>query len=326
MPVTPYNTNTAEQQKQILALLRTGPAYVMFDNATGQIDSADLAAMITESRYQGRLLGATQIIQCEVVGSVIFNGVNVNFSAELTRRMLPIRMASRHHAPELREGPWKYPNFTGYLMENRPRLVWAAHVLIAWWLQQGGHARRPGGPVMGSFEAWSDVLGGILEAAEVPGFLGNLDAYKGRNAEGRGDERAAVEMLAKWFPARNFDAADVMMSMQSVTGAPLPGLPELDPRANAELANKRLIGDHIQGLTRFWQLNDEHAIRKVLGIPSGPVPETLRVEVVRVRKKNPAAWKIKVAATINDATPTVQSRNLTLHLSIEVSEINGLPV
>jgi hypothetical protein len=59
-------------------------------------------------------------------------------------------------------------------LEHRGELVWAACVLVRAWLVRGRPSPRPEVPEFGSFEAWRDVVGGILAVHDVQGFLGNL--------------------------------------------------------------------------------------------------------------------------------------------------------
>lgn len=53
-------------------------------------------------------------------------------------------------------------------------LVWACLTLVQRWLMVG---RPAGRSVMGMFEDWSRVMGGVLDVAAVPGFLQNLDEF-----------------------------------------------------------------------------------------------------------------------------------------------------
>jgi hypothetical protein len=56
-------------------------------------------------------------------------------------------------------------------------------VLVRAWLAAG---RPPGKRVLGSFESWASVVGGILEHAGVPGFLHDTEAlYEAADAEGQ---------------------------------------------------------------------------------------------------------------------------------------------
>lgn len=68
-------------------------------------------------------------------------------------------------------------------------------------LEDGGHTFvREGGrdgtdQTLGSFESWADVIGGILRAADVPGFLGNLDKLQ---TEANVERREFAAFLHAW--------------------------------------------------------------------------------------------------------------------------------
>jgi hypothetical protein len=62
---------------------------------------------------------------------------------------------------------------------------------------------------IGSFEGWAQVMGGILEVAGVPGFLGNLkDMYEKADAEG-GVWRGFVGLWWDRFGTRPVTSADL---------------------------------------------------------------------------------------------------------------------
>ena len=68
-------------------------------------------------------------------------------------------------------------------MGHRPQLIWAALTLIQAWIVAG---KPEGKVVMGSYEQWSKVMGGILEVNGINGFLGNIqDLYNQSDAEGQ---------------------------------------------------------------------------------------------------------------------------------------------
>jgi putative DNA primase/helicase len=73
--------------------------------------------------------------------------------------------------------PWlgrkfRHKALMSWATDNRGELIAAALTLIRGWICGG----RPPGThqILGSFESWSRVMGGILEHAEIPGFLENL--------------------------------------------------------------------------------------------------------------------------------------------------------
>src|SRR4029434_2922310 len=57
---------------------------------------------------------------------------------------------------------------------HRSELVWAALTLIQAWIAAG---KPEGEIVLGMFEDWSQVMGGILSVAGIPGFLANLHEF-----------------------------------------------------------------------------------------------------------------------------------------------------
>ena len=56
--------------------------------------------------------------------------------------------------------------------------------------------------LLGSFEAWSAIVGGVLGVAEIPGFLGNLnELYETADADGQ----MWREFTAAWWEAFHND-------------------------------------------------------------------------------------------------------------------------
>src|SRR5262249_37674435 len=75
------------------------------------------------------------------------------------------------------------------------QLVWAALVLCQAWLAAG---RPEGVRSLGMFDHWAKVMGGVLDIAGVPGFLGNLD-----NLYEDADEETSTwtAFMAAWWSA-----------------------------------------------------------------------------------------------------------------------------
>jgi hypothetical protein len=99
----------------------------------------------------------------------VLNGNNPQLSDEVARRCLSIRIVPNTPQPWLRTG-FRHPNLVRWALDNRARLVRAALVFVQNWIAQG---RPRGTQTLGSYESWSEVIGGILAAAGVGGFLEN---------------------------------------------------------------------------------------------------------------------------------------------------------
>ena len=176
-----------EMRKRITAKLRTAPAGVLFDNLKARLDSAALAAVLTAIVFEDRLLGKSEILLLPVRCVFIATGNNPSLSNEMVRRTIPIHLDARVAKPWLREG-FKHPDLRGYVAARRGEIVAAGLTICLAWIQAG---RPPGSKTIGMYEEWSRVMGGVLEVAGIPGFLGNLSAFY----EDADDETAVWEAL-----------------------------------------------------------------------------------------------------------------------------------
>jgi len=89
----------------------------------------------------------------------------------MARRIVRIRLDAHVDRPWQRDG-FRHPDLMGWVRANRPRLVAACLILCRAWIAVG---RPRGRRSIGSYEAWSQTIGGILVVAGIEGFLKNLD-------------------------------------------------------------------------------------------------------------------------------------------------------
>ncbi len=188
-----------EWRKRLTAVLRTSPAAVFIDNLKERLDTAALAAILTTGEHEDRILGTSDAIRMPVRAVWLASGNNPTLSNEITRRTVRIRLDAHQERPWLRRG-FRHPNLHEWVREERPRLCHAVLTLVRAWLAEG-KPRLADAPLLGMYEDWSRVIGGILAVAEIPGFLGNLnDAYAHADAESD-DTRILIE--AWWATERN---------------------------------------------------------------------------------------------------------------------------
>ena len=121
----------------------------------------------------------------------------------MVRRIARIRLDARSDQPWRREG-FRHPDLMIWVRANRARLVAACLTLCQAWASAG---RPPAARSLGSFETWSQTLGGILHVAGVPGFLGNLDEVMEASDSEGGTWRAFIQL---WWD--RFGSADVSVS------------------------------------------------------------------------------------------------------------------
>ena len=170
-----------EWRKRLTAKLREIPTLLLIDNLRRTLDSSAVAAALTAPVWEDRILGKSENVHFPIRCTWIATGNNHQFSNEMARRLIRIRLDAETDQPWLRDG-FRHKNLLGWVRENRGRLVAACLTLGRAWIAAGKprHART-----IGSFEEWAHIVGGVLDVAGVPGFLGNLkETYHTTSAEG----------------------------------------------------------------------------------------------------------------------------------------------
>jgi putative DNA primase/helicase len=160
-----------EWRKRLTAKLRQIPAVVLIDNLRRPLDSSALAAALTAPFWEDRVLGVSETTRLPIRCIWIATGNNAEFSGEMARRLVRIRLDARVDQPWRRSG-FRHPDLMGWVNANRAPLVAPCLTLCRAWISAG---MPRGSNNIGSFEAWAAVMGGMLGVTGVPGFLCNID-------------------------------------------------------------------------------------------------------------------------------------------------------
>jgi hypothetical protein len=127
-------------------------------------------------------LGRSEDIELPQLATWLAMGNNIRLGGDLQRRCYQIRLDAQSGTPWMGR-QFKHPDLKDWVRQNRGKIIAALLTLARAWFAAG----RPkgAGPVLGSYEAWSSIVGGILENAGVVGFLGNLGSlYQFSDEEG----------------------------------------------------------------------------------------------------------------------------------------------
>jgi hypothetical protein len=160
-----------EWRKRVTAKLRLIPALLLIDNLHHKLDSSALAAALTAPFWEDRILGISEMTRLPIRCLWIATGNNPEFSNEMARRLVRIRLDARVDQPWRREG-FRHPDLMIWVRANRARLVATCLTICRAWIAAG---RPRGMRTIGSYESWAQTMGGVLEVAGIEGFLGNLD-------------------------------------------------------------------------------------------------------------------------------------------------------
>lgn len=159
-----------EWRKAITSVLTLGPQIVVIDNVSNMLRSAKLSQVLTATTWRDRILGQSKMIDLPQTAAWFATGNNIQIGGDIARRAYWIRIDAEDARPWLRNG-FKHPELKEWIREHRGELLSKLVTMVQAWVVAG----RPKSNVkpVGSFEEWTNVIGGILAYAGVEGFLGN---------------------------------------------------------------------------------------------------------------------------------------------------------
>ncbi|HXD32996.1 MAG TPA: hypothetical protein VN643_17870 [Pyrinomonadaceae bacterium] len=192
--LVPPTDSEEEIRKRVLSLLQEGTPIVQFDNQRRKLNSGVLSAVLTAyPSWKDRKLGVSENLGLPVRNTWILTGNNLLLSDELNRRSIRIRLVPPHERPWERErADFRHPNLIGWVRENRADLIWSALTIISSWVH---FQCKTSEKTLGSYEQWAGILGGILEHAQIPGFLENRNE---RDEDLDADTDAWRTFVYKW--------------------------------------------------------------------------------------------------------------------------------
>ena len=228
-------TDDEEWRKRITSALLKAPGALQIDNVTRPLASGVLAAALTMPEWTDRPLGSTDIVRAPVRVVWLCTANNVVVSTEIARRCARIRLDPQVDRPwERQAAAFKKPRLAEWVANQRGELVAAALTLVRAWIDEG---RPHGSKTLGRFEQWSEVMGGILGVAGIPGFLTNLhEFYDASDAEGAVLHRFVI---AWWeaFQDQEVASSDLFPIAQEIDG--------LDLGRGADHSQKIIFGKHL---------------------------------------------------------------------------------
>jgi len=230
-----------EFRKAITAELLKDDSIILLDNINENrsLNSTNLATVLTSTVWSDRLLGATTKISMRNHALWLMTGNNLKMSLDLIRRMVRCRIDPHLEQPWLRE-KFKHADLPLWVRKQRRELVHAILVLIQAWVDAG---MPPYTKPLGSFEHWSQMIGGILEVVGIQGFLGNLQSqYESADP----DHAIWREFVAAWWEKHREKPVKIS---------------ELNEFCEA---NELLAALRSDGTTRSQQTKLGHALRRMV--------------------------------------------------------------
>jgi hypothetical protein len=244
-----------EWRKQITAKLAAGATMVTVDNVEGALYAPSLARALTARTWTDRVLGRSETVTVSQRATWIATGNNIQLRGDLPRRCYWIRLDARESRPWQREN-FKHPDLLGWITKNRGRLVHALLTLARAWFA-AGRPKASNLPRLGSFEAWTETVGGIVAFAGIPDFLGNLAALYDKADAGGAEWEAFLQTWWEELDANNpTTVAELTKAIGSndILRAALPGdLAEAFDKSAGSFSRKLGTGFAKRAGTRYGE-------------------------------------------------------------------------
>ncbi|HVA81931.1 MAG TPA: hypothetical protein VNF29_13470, partial [Candidatus Binataceae bacterium] len=217
-----------EWRKTLMPELRAGKEAIVIDNIHA-LDSATISGVTTAWPFwTARLLGESKTVDVRIRNLWVVTVNNPQFSEEVHRRTVRIRIDAGTESPKDRTGFRHHPLLV-YIAANRTALARAAITLASCGLRDSTPFTRR---VLGSYESWAQVMGGVLEALGIEGFL-ERDEDDLALDQGRSSWAAFIRAWFDEVGARPMSAGDLLPIAQRM---------ELDLRGNTDRGQTSSLG------------------------------------------------------------------------------------
>ena len=128
-----WTTNQDEMGKYLLSILKEGHSGICFDNLphSSLLDGDQLAKVLTEELYQGRVLGSNKTCTATTDALVVLTGNQLRAVNDMRSRLVPIHLEPQVDNPEERK--FFHQDITSWVKADRHRLTyWVHQILLAW--------------------------------------------------------------------------------------------------------------------------------------------------------------------------------------------------
>jgi NrS-1 polymerase HBD domain len=230
-PRWPQVLDENEERKRLLTIGLSGDATTHIDNVVAPLGSAPLDAALTANTLEDRLLGQNKSARVPITCVFFASGNQMTFRGDMARRVVPIDLEALMEKPEERTG-FQHTPLLPWVKEQHPRLVTAALTVLRAYVLAGCPSQ---GVVLGSFEAWSDLVRQALL------WCGQPDPCEGRtNIEAESDEdyQKLSALLLSWHACYGTQARTLkqVIDDSAVRAPSAPALPNEWNRLSDALA------------------------------------------------------------------------------------------
>lgn len=232
-----------ETSKTLTSVIDGGRGQALLDNIPEgmETESDEVATAITAwPTYTARRLGVIGMVEAVVKTVWGMTGNKTRLSPQLAERTLLIELDPKTENPGARDkASFKY-NLTEHVAVNAAKYLHALLTLVQNWIAKGCPEWK--GNSLGGFEAHARVVGGILDAAGVHGFMKNR-AKLATVAKVAGPETVLKDAMIEAFHAVSHGKPGVLFRTWG-TQAPMPTIRGKDGKLPDDYTNYHVVSVH----------------------------------------------------------------------------------
>jgi putative DNA primase/helicase len=151
-----WSKNVEENEKMLGAILLKGVGALSIDNVERPLGGGLISKVLTEEKISVRILGKSELPNCEPCLLLSITGNNLKFEKDITARLLKCRLDAGMENPEERPFDW---DPVDYALAHRPQLVQAVLIILrAYFVHCENGGERPKCTPFGDYKQWSKII------------------------------------------------------------------------------------------------------------------------------------------------------------------------
>lgn len=200
--VQKFITDDDKQRAMLTAHFLSGKTTLFFDEAH-EVGGASLAAALTALVWTDRKYQVSKTVHIPNQMVMASAGNQVQVSGDLVRRFHKSRLEP---GPGHHEKKFAIADLRKWTRDNRCKILAAFLTMIRAWIAEGRPKPQSYPFRFGSYEAWQDVIGGILDNAGIDDFLVNVKKARTEPSFEESYWIRHLEWLAETFPEAVYDS------------------------------------------------------------------------------------------------------------------------
>lgn len=229
-PVKSLPDEDAETRKVVTTIAEGSEDFAFFDNVRGTVRSKSLEAVLTSLRWNDRILGTNRSIDANLRVTWAMTGNHVVLGGDLGRRTYFIhlnqKLARAYYYGATPETERRYPDMREFIAEHQGEFLAALLTIARAWFAAGQPLPKNRTLLWGTYRKWCHMISGMLEFANIEGFLATHEADLDEQSEEEFEYEGFFTACYEQFGDRPVGAGEIVAAMdETESNAIIEALP-----------------------------------------------------------------------------------------------------